>query len=135
MTKIKKIVTATIAAATVSAIGLTAYAADYNHSFYFKLAWHGGHQFSPSAVKQNELNYARVNAHTGSVTEENFVSFAVFSDNTSVGKNCVSESYRIEDLRREFSLRYTTERGKGTYNYLCGFAGYNGATVNGKWEP
>lgn len=99
------------------------------------MAWHGGHQFSTAATKNNDRNYAQVNAQTGTVTKESFVSFAVFSDNTSVGSNCVSESYRIEDLRREFSLKYTEERGRGSNNYLCGFAGYNGATVNGKWEP
>lgn len=135
MTKIKKIVTATIAAATVSAIGLTAYAADYNHSFYFDLAWHGGHQFSSAAKKQNERDYAQVNVKTGYVSAESFAYLAVYSNNTSVANNCVSESHKVVDLRREFSLEYTTPRGIDSTNYLCGMAGYNGAEVNGEWEP
>lgn len=35
----------------------------------------------------------------------------------------------------QFSLEYTTPRGIDSTNYLCGMAGYNGAEVNGEWEP
>lgn len=122
--RIKGLAVSLAAALTLGTMAVVANASEYNNSFYFDLAWHGGTEFSPAATKNNDRNYAQVNAKTGYVSEESFAYISVYSDNTGVGDNCVSDSYKVVDLRREFSLNYTEPRGIGSTNYLCGLAGY-----------
>lgn len=142
MTKIKKIVAATVAALTIGTIGTGAYASTYalpknKYPFDFTFMGHGGIQETSEVVKTNSSGYnAKVQVTGGYVSEDAYITINVsYYPMNSTTRKAATDSVQITSPVGDFSLRYTDPRGEGSKNLLVGFGSYYGAEVSGTWEP
>lgn len=105
------------------------------YNFYFDLGMHGDSEFNPEREKKNNFDSAQVNANNGFVTENSFIYFAVYSKDHSDREELVSESRKVENLRRSIALDYTEERRPDSMYCLHAATGYYDARVSGTWIP
>lgn len=140
MCKIKKIVAGLVAATTISALGVSVFAVDYNHyGFDFSIR-NNSYQFSNAAEKQDDLNYAKARCKTGSVSTTNPVKLSVYTARIHAPDNLVSEViYATEasetDTSVNYPIYYTITRKNGTKNFLCGASVNYEVTIGGTWDP
>lgn len=136
MTKIKKFAAAIVAAVSIGAIGVGAYAAsdqlpDY-YSFTFK--GYGGAEFSPGEEKDNNEDYALVDIENGYLSSTAYVYLAVFKAQTAT--SAITNSYLATKVGGDrIKLNYTQQRGAGSINYLGATGSYYGSQLSGHWQP
>ncbi len=132
MNKLKRIVASVMAAATVSAMGITASAYSYP-PFKFSLGYNSG-DFA-AAVKEDTLQTAGVHTTGGTVSAQKPMSVTVYS--TDVANN----TYRMTDTKSLTSnsdnctLTYEITANKNTTYYLRGESGRYSLTASGTWNP
>lgn len=138
MNKIKRIVAALAAAATVSTLGICAYAeADPNPDnwFSFMLSGQGKSDWSAKAEKENDDDEGYVLTKTGSVSATSPIYVTIYKERSVSSSNVLSKTVTVTDPSELYKIEYTTHRGTGSINYLRGACGYNGAQITGYWQP
>lgn len=137
MKSAKKFIAAIVAGLAVSATAVTAHAANaYPNTYRFHLSDRGGHTFSNYVEKDNNRTYAQVEAKTGEVSDEAYAYLTVYKNQTYTS-GAVSNSQKVVELNRDFSLSYKNPNQvqSGSRLCLCFSVGYYGAEVNGSWQP
>lgn len=132
MNKIKRIFASLMAAATVGAVSISAFAADTEYYFNFKTYDYGGEDSESAVMKQNQKQYATIKVRGGYVSD---TAFAYLSVHANENGNCVSERKKVTITHDDITLDYTTTRGNGSYNFLKASSGYHGIQLSGYWIP
>lgn len=142
MTKIKKIVAATVAALAIGTIGTGAYASTYalpkyKGNFNFKFTGQGGIQYTNIVEKGNSsANDAKVQATGGYVSESSYITVDVsYYPPYSNIREIATYSEEITSPVDNLSLKYKVARGQGSQNFLVGLGSYYAAEAVGTWEP
>lgn len=138
MASIKKIIAVVAAAATVSALGVVAFAGtdEYTQNdFDFKLAGRGQYMWTAKAEKEDNEDYAVVYTTGGYVSSENPVYMSVHKSKSLSSSDRLSGSITVTSPSDRYEIDYTTIRGAGSYNYLYVSSGYNAAQIKGYWLP
>lgn len=135
MNKLKKIAAALAAAATVSALGVGAFAAYTDNYFFFDLNGKGDSTWSAKAEKEDNEDYAKLYTTGGYVSSSSPIYVSIYKEKSLTSSNQLSKSITITSPKDEYTLTYTTPRGIGSYCYLHANCGYNGAEVTGYWRP
>lgn len=131
MSKLKKVVAALLATATVGTLSVSAFA-DYAHpEFDFNLnRFNLG--FSKAAVKQDSYNYAMANCKEGNINSTSYILLSVVPSNTT---NKVSNEIMVTSLSN-YRLDYRAGKYSENSSYrLRGETDEYGAYVSGKWDP
>lgn len=140
MTKIKKIAASILAAASISAMGITSFAAttatatDYKDVYYsFSLSpWKS--QFISQGVKQDSsgTNYAKVYTEDGNLSDNVYVQFDIFD---GYDGNLISETVKATRNNSSYSIDYTESRGENSISVLRATAGRYSVYSTGYWRP
>lgn len=131
MSKLKKVVAAIMAAATVGTLSISAFAVDYkNTPFDFNLGQYSN-SYSTKAQKQDDLGYAMVNCKEGNVDSTAYIWMYVCRYEKGAR---VSEYVKITELNNH-KFNYTATCSKNQNFQLYGYTGSYGAYVKGKWDP
>lgn len=139
MTKVKKLVAAVVAAISLGAIGVGAFAATedaratnaYLKFDEIKLSERGGHYETDALQKTNTLSRATVYFTGGSISSLSPVNYRVIDEDG----NSVSEVQDPVTNFGKYEPKY--KAGKGVqYDFYKLYlnAGYNGVTVSGQWQ-
>lgn len=138
--KLKKIIAAMAAAATVSAMGVTAFAAvNDTGSFYFYLNSYESDMSSP-VNKSSNASYAKVNVNSsGSITTGHVTLDVCKSGESNITTNTIKVYPNGSTKVRTDGTEVFYKNGKGGTDddyYLYAMYGYNGtAEIQGTWEP
>lgn len=138
MNKLKKVIAAVMAAATVSALSVSAFAVDYNHYEFDLSPKSGSYAFSPAAEKQDNASYAMARCTGGNVTSTRYVNLSIYKKNTYITSYCVADPVPVTSVGEpedNYQINYNVTRGSGSTNYLCASTGYYAASVEGRWDP
>ncbi|MCM1061635.1 MAG: hypothetical protein NC452_15305 [Eubacterium sp.] len=131
MSRLKKIVAAVMAAATVSALSVSAFA-DYAHpEFSFNLNAHRTAYSSP-ADKQDNLNYAMANCKEGNIDSTAYMWLSVVDANTYGQVSGEVKATSLNNYRLDY---YSGKYSNGSSYRLRGKTEAYGAYVKGKWDP
>lgn len=133
MNKLKKIVAVLIAATTISALSISAFAVDYNHpSFDFNLSANNS-QHSYLAKKQDNLDNAKANCKAGNIDSKAYVWLSVKNSNYIQVSN---EEKATGANNTIYTMYYYAGQYKeGNYYCLNARTETYGAYVSGKWDP
>lgn len=142
MTKIKKLIVAVAAVATIGALGIGAYAADESMRQARYINWEFEFDFSqedvilsPEAVKEDYESYARVHNQSGNIGSNMGVYYTVY---TSSGETALSETVRATNSTGTYDLDYTLPctygsnvrlQGEGSGSYI------RNIYISGYWNP
>lgn len=133
MTKVKKLVAALVAAISMGAIDVTAFAAaDPPCPYFFKCSGQGGDDWSGEGKKINNEQTATVDTDMGYVSSVAYILVSIYDENKS---EVLTNTETIKSPDDTYTLKYKKLRGAGSYNYLYGRAGYHYAEVTGTWTP
>lgn len=140
MASIKKIIAVVAAAATVSALGVEAFAIAGHrqipqNEFHFELAGRGQYKWSNMAEKEDNEDYAVVYTTGGYVSSENPVYMSIHKSTSLSSSDRLSGSITVTSPSDRYEIDYTTIRGAGSHNYLYVSSGYNAAEIEGYWLP
>lgn len=138
MASIKKIIAVVAAAATVSALGVEAFAGTDEYTkndFDFKLAGRGQYMWTDKAEKEDNEDYAVVYTTGGYVSSENPVYMSIHKSTSLSSSDRLSGSITVTSPSDRYEIDYTTIRGAGSHNYLYVSSGYNAAQIKGYWLP
>ena len=119
MTKIKKFAAAIVAAVSIGAIGVSAYAAsESDKDFKFVFQGYGGSDFSKELEKENKNTFAVFEMNGGYLSSDAYITLSVYKTKGALG-SIVSSSYkatRVDDKKHDLS--YTVARDEGSVNCL-----------------
>ena len=140
MASIKKIIAVVAAAATVSALGVEAFAIAGHrqvskNEFDFKLAGRGQYMWTDKVEKEDNEDYAVVYTTGGYVSSGNPVYMSIHKSTSLSSSDSLSGSITVTSPSDRYEIDYTTIRGAGSYNYLYVSSGYNAAQIKGNWLP
>ncbi len=133
MSKLKKVVVALMAAATVGTLGVSAFAAYAHPEFKFDLDKYGI-SYSDPAQKQDDLGYAMANCKEGTISSTAYMWLSV---ETSDMITNVAGDVKATGLNNYMLTYRSGEYGakKDLYYRLCGQTDAYGVYVKGKWDP
>lgn len=132
MKKIKTIVASVMAAATVSAMGITA-SAYANPGFDFNIGYNSGNW--ASAVKEDTLNTAGVHTTGGTVSAQQPMSVTVYSTTVANNTYRMTNTKTLTSNKDDCTLTYEKSANKDTTYYLRGESGRYSLTAKGYWNP
>ncbi len=130
MGKLKKIVAVLMAAATVSALSVSAFAY-MSPPFEFNLNKKDS-EYTGGEIKEDNLSYARVNCTNGNVDETAYIWLMIHNQKRG---DCVSYRQKATDLLNYQIDYYDGENGEGLYYMLHGETDSYGAYLKGRWDP
>ncbi|MCH5197226.1 MAG: hypothetical protein J1F28_10945 [Oscillospiraceae bacterium] len=135
MKKMKRFAALIVAAVSVSAVGISAYAATNQYPYYYELKTpgYGGADWSNAAEKLNNASYAEFEVENGYISSGAYAYVSVFKS-PSVG-NSISEEVKVDDVGPTHKTYYTVLRGAGSMNYLGANGSYYGVQFTGHWNP
>ncbi len=136
MTKVKKIVAAAVAAATVGALGVTAFAGtNYTHDFYFSLEGRDDLYFDISDGVRNEDwgHPAQVTIESSNLNATNRAFLSVTGDASWPENYVLSEEKRV-DGNISTTLIYSGDYIVPLTVYLLATTG-DDVEFSGTWEP
>ena len=127
MSKLKRIVAAVMAAATVSALSVSAFA-EYSHPpFDFDIKG-SGYSFSTSAVKEDNQDYAMARCKEGNLTDTRYIQLSVYKNAIHSNSYCISSkttAYSAGQDADNYQINYKSGSvpSKDSTVYLCGETG------------
>lgn len=130
--KIKTIVASVMAAATVSAMGITA-SAYSNPDFDFEIGYNSGDW--DAAVKEDTLQTAGVHTNGGTVSAQKPMSVTIYSSQVANNTYRMSNSKTLTSNSDNCTLTYEKTANKDTTYYLRGESGRYSLTATGYWNP
>lgn len=139
MTKIKKIAASILAAASISAMGITSYAAtaqttsykDVDYSFSLS-PWKS--TFTSVGAKEDSSanNYAKVYTEDGNLSNNVYAQFDIFD---YADADLISNTVKATSNNSSYRLDYTKALGEGSLNVLRATAGRYSVYSTGYWHP
>lgn len=141
MSKLKKVVAALIAAATVSALSISVFAEEYSHPpFNFDLKGSNYAFTEDKSPKEDNQDYAMARCKEGNLTNTRYMTFSVYKQKIHLSTYCVSyktTAYSAGNAEDNYQINYksTSLPSKGDELYLCGETGQYSAKASGKWDP
>lgn len=132
MKKIKTIVASVMAAATVSAMGITV-SAYSNPGFDFNIGSNSGNW--ASAVKEDTLSTAGVHTTGGTVSAQKPMSVTIYSTMVANNTYRMSDTGTLTSNSDNCTLTYEKTANKNTTYYLRGESGRYSLTATGYWNP
>ncbi len=139
MSKLKKVVAAVMAAATVNALSVSAFA-EYSHPpFDFDIKG-SSYSFSDSATKEDNQDYAMARCKEGNLTDSRYIQLSVYKRAIHSSYYCISyktPAYSAGQIEDNYQINYKSDSVPNKYSsvYLCGETGQYSAKVSGKWDP
>ncbi len=138
MTKIKKLAASILAAASISAMGITSFAAAKTTSYEdvpysFNLSpWNA--TFTSVGTKEDSSvnNYAKVYTEDGNLSNNVYAQFDIFDYNDA---DLISNTVKATSNNSSYRLDYTEARGEGSLNVLRATAGRYSVYSSGYWRP
>ncbi len=136
MTKIKKLVAAAVAAATVGALGVTAFATEGFQYYKFSIEGRDDlyYNTSSSAYKSNGWSHpAEVKVEYGNLNANNRAFLAVTGDDSWPEDYVLSEEVTLDGIN-DCIINYDKDFVVKLYVYLLATTGDN-VTFEGEWKP
>lgn len=140
MSKLKKVVAALMAAATVGALSISVFA-EYSHPpFNFDLTGDNYAFTKDAAAKEDNQDYAMARCKEGNLTDTRYMTFSVYNKKSHLSSNCVSyktTAYSAGNIEDNYQINYKSSSlpSKGDGLFLCGETGQYSAKASGKWDP
>ncbi len=139
MTRLKKIIVCAAAALSLSAVGVSAFAAnsgtsDYNdYYFEFLVPDRFGVGTSELRAKQDNYDYARIHVRSASLTSNIPCTFSLLDKNG----NTATSSSTCTKSPDDFDLHYKSSIPHNIGDEFCikGQSAYSGFKVSGYWNP
>lgn len=134
----KKIVKKVIALGTMAIVigsvaTTTAFAANKNYSFSVTTSQNDGKAFSAGNAKDDNEQRAYVYTTSGNIISNDLFYMSVYKNPYNENANRVTSWKRVTSNSAKYLLDYTTRRGKGSVNYLCGDTDRLFVSVEGNW--
>lgn len=136
MTKsIKKLMATGMAVMAIAsvAISVTAFAANKPFSFSVITSQNEGKGYSAGNPKDDNEQTAYVYTTSGNIVSTDQFYMAVYKYPSNDASNKVTSWQRVTENQARYPINYTTWRGQGSTNYLCGDTDKNLVSVEGYW--
>lgn len=136
--KMKRFAALIVAAVSISAVGISAYAATDATAYYysFNFSGYGGSSWTSGVQKEDKADYASVIVNNGHVSDEAYAYVAVYSS-PSTG-NAITGSAKVTSNNEINYLKYLITQddiNKIPAFYLGASGSYYGSNFSGYWWP
>lgn len=129
---IKRLMITGISVMTIaSMIPTNVFAAKRKYSFSVKTSQNSGMAYSAANPKDDNEQTAYVYTTSGNIVDNDIFYMAVYKTPSSGNK--VTKWKRVMSNSGKYLISYTSYRGKGSNNYLCGDTDKYSVSVEGYW--